>query len=261
MSQVVDPYDTLALHYDEMHAALNEDIGMVLSLAAAGGPVLELGCGTGRLMAPLARAGHHVYGLDRAWPMLARARRRLAAEPQSVRRRARLIAADMRHIPFAPAQFALALIPYNTLMHLNAAQAATACRAIRRTLVPGGRLFIDVANPLLIEETTPERQLSVERVLEDRAGGDLIVVTAANSLNTSRQLLTITWIFDRSPRTGGAVTRSVAEVDYHYYFPHQLELLLADAGLALTALYGSYSEQPYSEASERLLLVATRPEG
>lgn len=252
-----DPYDILVWHYDAMHEALTEDIGMVLSLAARGGPVLELGCGTGRLLLPLGRAGHDVVGVDRSQPMLSGAHKLLATEPQAVRRHVQLLCADMTQLPLMRGRFGLALTSYNTFMHLNASQALLALDSVAERLKPGGLLFIDVANPMAVEETEGS-QLTLERVLHDKAREELVVVSAANALDTGRQVLTITWIFDRSMRTGGVVYRSVVDVNYHYYFPHQFELMLAESGLSLLAMYGGYHQQPFSEESDRLLVLARR---
>lgn len=254
-----DPYESLAEYYDELHASLSVDIGMILSMAAHGAPVLELGCGTGRLLLPLARAGYDVVGVDRSLPMLRRAQRRIASEPAEVGQFVKLLCADMTTIAFTGAEFELALIPYNTLMHLASENAAIALRRIRHHLAPRGRLFIDVVNPLLVEQTDETQALSLERVFTDESSGDYVAVMAANELDAERQLLKITWLFDRSPRHGGQVSRSVVQVDYHYYFPHQVELMLQEAGLELVAMYGNYNEHPYSEESERLLVVAQRP--
>jgi SAM-dependent methyltransferase len=110
-------YRQIAPYYDLLHARLTQDIGFSLSLAARNpGPTLELGCGTGRLLLPLARAGHPVLGLDTSIPMLARARQALGAEPPHVRRKASLIVADMTSFALAPAHFALTLVGYNTWM-------------------------------------------------------------------------------------------------------------------------------------------------
>ena len=258
MSAHWDPYEDIAAYYDMLHASLNDDIGLVLSLAAKGAPVLELGCGTGRLILPLVRAGYAVTGVDRSLPMLLRAKEHIAKESVAVRERIQLLCADMVDFALADARFKLALIPYNTLMHLDHANAVAACRNIRRHLAPGGRLFIDIVNPLLVEQTPNDQQLSLERTFTDTASGELVVVMAANELDAGRQILNITWLFDASSQRGGYITRRVARIMYHYYYPHQLELVIQEAELELVALYGSYRQEPYGEDSERLLLLARR---
>jgi SAM-dependent methyltransferase len=72
-------YEQTAKYYDLVHAELKDDIPLVLTLAGQGkGPILELGCGTGRLLLPLARAGYEVIGLDNSPAMLAKAKARLS---------------------------------------------------------------------------------------------------------------------------------------------------------------------------------------
>src|SRR3954465_5597628 len=85
----------------------------------AKGPVLELGCGTGRISLPLARAGVSVVGIDRSARMLERAARRLTAlgrrQAGRRRRRLRLVRGDIRALPFAAAGFNMVLAPYGIL--------------------------------------------------------------------------------------------------------------------------------------------------
>ena len=78
----MDEYDRIARYYDLTHDRLTADVPFLLAQAAeAGGPVLEIGCGSGRLLVPLARAGQTITGVDRSAEMLARAEPRLAALP------------------------------------------------------------------------------------------------------------------------------------------------------------------------------------
>ena len=252
-------YDRIAPYYDLLHRTLTEDVGFILTLAGrTGGPILELGCGTGRLLVPLARAGYTVTGLDNSRAMLSRAQRRLSAEPAAVRRRIHLIAADVTTFALAPEHFTLALVPYNPRLHLDPATAVAACRAIARHLTPNARLFLDLPNPHLLAQTPDDRFLTLEATLNEPETGDQILVLAANRLEEIAQQLHITWIYDVSPAAGGAVHRTVVEVTYHYYFLHQLELLLEETGFSLEAVYGGYNHTPFSEESERLLLLGRK---
>lgn len=252
-------YSLIAPYYDLLHAGLTQDIGFALSLAARHpGRLLELGCGTGRLLLPLARAGHPILGLDNSLPMLELARRKLGAEPPAVQGRAGLAAADMTASALAPAAFSLALVAYNTFLHLDRTAARAALRAISRQLQPGGRLLLDLANPYAVLQTPEDQLLSAEKIVTDHETGNVIVVMAANRLRPEDQELDISWLYDVSPVVGGPVARTVVQVTYHYYFPHEVELLLEQAGLQLEALYGNYNQSAFSEAAERLLVVAAR---
>lgn len=254
-----DIYRKIAPYYDRLHRALTADIDFLLTLAGkTGGPVLELGCGTGRLLVPLARAGYQVTGLDNAESMLVRARRRLEAEPSTVEERVQLIAADMKAFFLAHKAYQLAIVPYNTFLHVEPADAISVCRTIARHLAPGARFFLDLPNPHLLVQAPNDRLLTLEDTIRDAETGDLVVVQASHWLEEDSQRLHITWIYDISPESGGPVQRTVAEVSYHYYFLHQLELILQEANLFLEAVYGDYERTPFVEESERLLLVARK---
>ena len=251
-------YDQIARFYDLTHANLTADLPFVVQLAAAAnGPILELGCGSGRLLLPLARVGYTITGIDSSPEMLARARGRLAQEDTAVQSRVTLHQADMTSfaLPDAP-PFGLAIIPYNTLFHLDTAQIVATLRQVKSCLGANGRLFIDVANPVDIANTPEDSLLSLENVLTDPETGELIVHLASNRLDMAEQTLHITWIYDVSAPDGGPVHRTVAHGAYHYRYPHQLELLLQEAGFKLLHLWGDYDQSPYDETSDRLLLLA-----
>lgn len=253
-------YDHIARFYDLTHASLTADLPLVLQLASAtDGSILELGCGSGRLLLPLARLGHSVTGLDVSAQMLDRARARLVQEATAVQRRITLYQADMTHfaLPGTPT-FGLAMIPYNTLLHLDTAQALATLRQVRTCLGENGRLFIDLANPVDIASTPEDALLSLENVLTDPETGELIVHLASNRLDTAEQTLQITWIYDVSAPDGGPVHRTVAHGTYHYRYPHQIELLLQEAGFKLLGLWGDYDQSPYDEESDRLLILAAK---
>lgn len=253
-------YDQIARFYDLTHASLTDDIPLILSLAAqANGPVLELGCGSGRLLLPLARAGHRVSGLDLSAAMLDRARARLAQENTAVQQRITLHQANMTDFVLPEAeQFGLVIVPYNTLFHLDTAQTLAMLRRVSDYLAENGRLFLDLANPVDIANTPEDALLSLENVLTDPETGELIVHLASNRLDTANQTLHITWIYDVSSPSGGPVERTVAQGAYHYRYPHQLELLLQEAGYKLRHLWGDYDQSPYDETSSRLLVLATK---
>src|SRR5688572_1560168 len=98
-----DPFEDAVL-YDWEYRRRRDDVLFYRTLAdERGGPILDLGCGTGRLMVPLLRAGHVVVGVDRAPAMLARATARLARLAPRARQRALLLRADLRRLPLARA--------------------------------------------------------------------------------------------------------------------------------------------------------------
>ena len=251
-------YDEIAYYYDLTHADLTADIPFILNLAhGSQGRILELGCGTGRLVLPLARAGYRVTGVDNAKAMLARARQHLAAEVEEVKERVTLIESDMAAVDLTTKAYSLAIIPYNTFMHLDSVQALTVLKQVRNCLTQNGRLFIDLINPFLVANTPDDQTLSLENHLVDPTSGDTILHLAANKLHSSDQILHVTWIYDRTPIGGGSVHRTVVKAAYHYRYLHQMEILLQESGFRPESIWGNYDQNTYNEESDRLLLLCS----
>jgi hypothetical protein len=152
--------------------------------------------------------------------------------------------------------FALAIISYNTFMHLNPQGMLDTLRQIAPYLHADGTLFIDPINPTRVDQTPNDGTLTLERKLVDPETGDVVLQMASNRIDAETQVLQITWIFDTVPAIGGALRRAIAEATYYYLFPHQLEMLLEEAGFRLESLAGDYDASPFGEESERLLLLA-----
>jgi SAM-dependent methyltransferase len=128
--------------------ATRPDVGFYVGLAKeSDGPVLELGCGTGRILIPTARSGIEIVGLDASASMLDACRRRLATEPPELRGRVGLYHGEMRDFELAR-RFRLVTIPFRPFQHLLTVADQLAClAAIRRHLATDGRLVFDVFNP------------------------------------------------------------------------------------------------------------------
>lgn len=142
-----DPYRLPEL-YDLEYADQTEDLTPYVTLARrVRGPVLELGCGTGRLTLPMARTGARVVGVDAAPEMLALLEHKLAREPWSVRTRVQAVCADFRTLAL-DTRFSLALAPFNLLHHcMTDADAVQALSSVRSMLAPGGQLALDCYLP------------------------------------------------------------------------------------------------------------------
>jgi SAM-dependent methyltransferase len=140
----VSAYDQIARLYDPWSRSVVEDVEFYVGEAVrSGGPVLELGVGTGRIAVPMALAGVRVVGVDSSEGMLEVARE--AAELAGVEIDLRF--GDMRQPPVVE-QFPLAIIPFRTMLHMQTdADRRGALRAIRERLVEGGRFIFDVFTP------------------------------------------------------------------------------------------------------------------
>lgn len=250
-----DPYEHIAELYDLEHASLRADIDLLLSFAdIVGDPILEMGCGSGRILVPLAKAGFDVTGIDRSATMLGRASD--AARDAGVSERVTLAELDMANADQAPGgPFGLVIFSLNGLMHLTtAARQLAALRAAFAALDPKGQLIIDTLNP------TPQHlsQLEAGQVLEGswvRPDGSTVDKWSHRQLQPASQLIdTILW-YERISRDG-RTTRTRAQFSLRYVHASELELMLTLAGFSETRLYGSYDLDPYDDDSERLFVTA-----
>ena len=216
--------------------------------------VLELGSGTGRLLARLARPGLRLVGLERDPAFIALARRNLRVLPPSKRKAVRVVQGDMCDFELGQ-DFERVLIPYNSLYCLLGQRAALACfRAARRALVPGGTLSLDVWNAESFQRSpvTPlahDADQPVVSVVHDRRTWD---VYEHLSVRRARQRLVATYTY--VPRGGGAVVRM--PIPQRYFLNAELCALLARAGFAVEARFGDFSGGRYTARSAQLIVLA-----
>ena len=212
-----------------------QDIAFFVEAAAnAGGPVLELGCGTGRVLIPTARAGVSVVGFDLSPDMLAVCRRRLDTEPAAVRSRVRLVQGDMRDFELGEA-FHLVTMPFRPFQHLLTVEDQLSCLgSVRRHLVDGGRLILDLFNPSLDALTSPTRgdECGDEPEFEMPDGRRVTRryrVAADDLIGQTRHVEFIYYVTHPDGRT----ERLVDSFRLRYLFRFEAEHLLARAGFAV----------------------------
>jgi SAM-dependent methyltransferase len=256
--------ETFAEFYDHLDVYVNrDDVDFFVSEAvAARGPVLELGCGTGRVLLPCARAGASIRGLDTSDAMLARCRRKLASEPEDVRRRVVLEQDDMRNFRF-DTQFQLVTIPFRPFQHLAAVEEQLAClTSIHRALAVGGRLILDLFNPslthLVDESRFEEHSSGAPFTLPD---GRIVErterVTARDYL---AQIVYADLIFYVT-HPDGRRERLVQSIEMRYLFRFEVEHLLARCGFEIEAAYGDYKRTPLEAGPAQELLYVARKVG
>jgi len=253
-------YAALSRYYDLENADFTEDLEYWLDLAEEhGDPILELGCGTGRVLLNLARRGHAVTGLDNSPDMLARLQAKLAAASgQHLASAPHIVMASLEDFDLGQ-RFRLAIMPFNTFMHLLTTEAQLAAlERIRRHLAPGGALALDMPNPGEAY-AAQEQGLTLERTFLD--GERTVQQFSSIALDRAAQLSHITWIYDSIGPAGanaaGDLQRSIVPLTLRYTFPAEMSLLLARAGLSLAHLYGDYDRSPFADGAPRMLVLAT----
>jgi SAM-dependent methyltransferase len=250
-----DPYADLPDLYDLEHAEFADDIALYLELAeVVGDPILELGCGTGRVLAPLAEAGHRVTGLDVSQPMLAKARERL--DNLGAMERVRLVRAEMNEADAAPGgPFGLVILSLNGLMHLpTQGEQRAVLEATRRALDPRGMLVVDMLNPDPALLATFDGRVQHEGSWLRDDGMRVERFAARTHAPATQRFDTELW-FDLSG-PDGSIRRVRTGFPMRYVFPAELELLLELAGFVEWKLYGSYDLDPFADGSERLIVTA-----
>ena len=239
-------YDSVPLY------AARQDVGFYVDEAtAAGGSVLEVGCGTGRILLPIARAGSTITGIDGSKLMLERCRAKLVAEPAAVQSRVKLVQHDMRDFSLGE-KFALIIAPFRVVQHLTTIDEQLRFLAtIGRHLVPGGRFSFDVFNPhfaKLVEADGIEHEDTPEQRLPD-----------GRTFTRAYRIARVRWIDQVSEAeliyyVDGA--RYVQAFEMRWYLAAELRHLLARAGFRVREIYGNFARGPLVDGCPELVVTA-----
>ena len=250
-----DFYNTIARYYDAENEDMTADLDLYSELAEqAGDPILDVGCGTGRLLLHLALQGHRVAGIDTSAAMLDRARRKLKNRID-LEGLVTLYEGNALDYPL-PEQYPLLLIPYNGLMHFRTtADQLALLRHMADCLTPDGLLVIDLPNAGETFATVDDSAVTLERSFIERESGRFVMQQSVSTLNRTEQLQYITWIYDEIG-ADSVVRRTVAPLTLRYIFPVELDLLLVVNGLQRIERYGDYDKGPFEEGCPRLIVVA-----
>ena len=255
---MTDDYAPHARFYDLEHEDYQGDIATYAGFAARLDlqDVLEVACGTGRLLVPLAVTGARVTGVDLSPAMLAIAREKVAAA--KLEDRVRLVQDDMRSVDLAH-RFGLVIVGLNSLMHMDTQSAQLeALKNAARHLAPDGRMVVDLFNPeVVLPDAQQEGQLFLHclKILPD---GTHLLHFQSPRVDRPTQVIDMTNYYDEMP-PDGRVRRHMAPFSLRYLTAGELRLLVQQAGLALEALYGTYELDPFQNDSPRLIAVATHP--
>jgi SAM-dependent methyltransferase len=257
-----DEYAFIADHYDRV-ALYREraDIGFYVDAAKdAGGAVLELGCGTGRVLIPTARAGVEITGLDLSPHMLEVCRKRLEDEPAAVQSRVRLMQGDMREFVLSR-KFRLATIPFRPFQHLTTVTDELAClECIRRHLADDGRLIFDLFNPSLeaLANQAIGKEVDAEPGYSTQDG--LRVIRRHKTVAQDRfQQVNHHELVYYVTHPDGRDERLVHAFAMRYLFRFEAEHLLARAGFEVEHVYADYDRSGYgSKYPGELIFIAKK---
>ena len=217
----------------------------------AAGSVLELGCGTGRISLPLARAGVSLVGIDRSKPMLDRARRRLAKltskEPP------RLVRGDIRMLPFGAHAFSAIIAPYGVLQSLLADRdLAAALDSVARVIEPGGTFGLD-----LVPDVPNWREYSNRVQLRGSAGRG-VHLTLIESVRQDRARRLTTFEQRYVERRNGRSTEHRFELTFRTLTVQRMTDRLTRAGFVVDRVLGDYRGRPWDERADVWIILAKK---
>lgn len=249
----MNTYDVIAPFYDVEHAHFSEDLDMYQNFAeSSGGPILELACGSGRVLLPLAQAGYDIVGVDTSAPMLALAQQRV--EEMGTPVRCELLQQDMVRMRLGR-KFRMAFIALGSFAHIiTRKEQQQALITIRTHLSVGGLFLLDISN-------------ADARYMEDLAGqvlhqgtwkqNDETMLThfVSPASSPAQHLLELTHFYDQH-KQGGSVERTTVTTHLYLFECSEMELLLEQAGFGVKDVYGDYELGAYQLDSPRMIFVA-----
>jgi SAM-dependent methyltransferase len=251
----------MARFYDADYAAdgRTDDIAFYSSLAReVGGPVLEMGCGSGRNLLPIARLGIAIHGIDSSPAMLRTLRDKLAKEPERVRRRVGLTPGDIRSARVGK-RFRLVTAPFRVAQHLLRPEDRRAwLRNITRHLEPAGLLGFDVLRPDPNLLTGPREDLTaIERPI---AGpGRVLVRSVGTRPDAAKGTLKVSYTWRVRDAGGAVVDECRTTLVFHLYTRPELERLLDDEGFEIRAYWGSFNRERFGSGSTDHVILASAP--
>jgi len=242
-----DEYEgPLALNYDALYGVMRDpsgDAAFYRALAEeAGGPVLELGCGTGRVLLPIAALRIPCVGLDASPAMLAALR---AKNPPA---NLELVEGRMESFDLGGRRFPLITCPFRAFQHLLDVPAQLAALAnVRRHLAPGGAFAFDVFDPKLAWIAGPSDAERLDATFT-RDGVETRRFARART-DLAAQTLDVTFRFEPAQVEGNTTVR------LRWFYRYEIEHLLARAGFTDLTIYGGYDRRPWRPEGETIIVA------
>jgi ubiquinone/menaquinone biosynthesis C-methylase UbiE len=249
-------WDEYAPFYDWENARTlgRRDVPFWQRVAAdAGGTVLELGCGTGRISLPLAKSGIDLVGVDRSEPMLARLRSRSRRARAGAAASLQIVRADIRSLPFRRARFPMVLAPYGILQSLiRERDLADTLASVARVIKRGGTFGIDLVPDV---PNWREYRNKVQLRGKTAAGARLTLIESVRQ-DLRRRLTTFEQQYVE--RRGGRETRHRFELTFRTLTIAQMTSRLERAGFTVETVLGDYRGRPWDARADVWIILAKK---
>jgi ubiquinone/menaquinone biosynthesis C-methylase UbiE len=221
--------------------------------STAAGPVLELGCGTGRITIPLAKAGIDIVGVDRSAAMLDRARSRLTkAARASGARSPQFVRGDIRALPFEDGAFPMVLAPYGILQSLTRPRdLAAALASVARLVAPGGTFGLD-----LVPDVPNWREYRNRVQLRGPSASGHLTLIESVTQDPGRRLTTFEQRYVE--RRGRQTREHRFELTFRTLTVPQMTRQLERAGFAIESVLGDYRGRPWDARADVWIILAKK---
>lgn len=241
--------------YDALFGDFDFDRSFYVALVrATPGPVLEVTCGTGRILIPCLEAGVDIEGVDLYLPMLERLRAKAAERGLAPQ----VHHADMRSFSL-PRRYALITIPFNGFVHCLTTADQLACLTTCRThLAPGGRLVFNTIPPQSVSTPAIQGAPVLEGETHDPATGRTVRIYDTRTLDRVAQVQHSVMTIEQLDDAGRIVASRASVTDMRWTWKPEMELLLRAAGYARWTIEGGLGREPLAADSPLMLVSAWR---
>lgn len=246
--------------YDSYFVGVEGDVEFYVDEALeADSPVLELGCGTGRILLPVAQAGIQIVGLEPSAQMLTVARRKLADSSAEVQNLVELVQGDMREFSLEK-RFGLVIIPYRTFQHLlTPVDQEQALGCIYEHLEEGGLLVFNLFDPLRdMVENGFQSPLRKDTDFVDLESGNQVVVWYSRQYDPQVQLLEQELIYEEIGEGDRVLGRTYGRLILRYASRYEMQYLLEGCGFEVEGLYGDFQGSPFPGYGEQVWVARRR---
>jgi ubiquinone/menaquinone biosynthesis C-methylase UbiE len=243
--------------YDLLYSDIKQDIPFYLEYAKLkGSPILEIACGTGRVLIPLAKEGYEVWGIDLSHAMLAKSKEKISELPKEVKNRIHLKQADMRVLQLNK-QFNLVLVPFRSFLLLKTVKdQIQTLKNLRKNLKEEGLLIIDIFAPKY-DFLTQSKRKATKKVMNPQ-NNHVLYRKAEIIYDHANQSMKANYTFEEQDEKERTILSFQKTLELRYIFRYEMEHLLSLSGFKLKVVYGTFDKKLYDYKSGEMIFIAKK---
>lgn len=226
----------------------------------SGAPVLELGCGTGRILVPIAEAALEIVGIDNSDPMLSECTKTIGHPGRTFPAKTSLQLSDMRQLQMR-AEFKTVIIPYRGFLCLASVEdQLKVLEGVYRALVPDGHMILNVFDPDVDTLAGFHRGINTHRLLRSGSisGHTQLITWATTTCDLEQQVIDEVWTYEELDEKENVASRRYGRFRIRYVFRYEMEHLLSRVGFEIEHLYGDFDYSPYQQGREQVWVCKKR---